>query len=698
MDVLSTRAEYVTGGDVLIGLPGAVPEQDDAITAVARQGDGETELTVTGDRDDGAVLVEGLPEGESELLVTVGGREAAVTVTDNPVIGPLFSGPHLPLAVCTTESFGLGPAVDDDCTAAEAITSWRYATTDRELVPLEDPSDPPDDVTTVAIDGEEVPFIVRDEVGTINRAVYFISVLDPDPGSDEWDDRAWNGDLVYRFGGGCGTSYSQGSTLLGDADPDLYARGYATATATFDTLQTLCNPTISAETALMVKEHFSERYGVPGHTIGEGGSGGAIQQYLIAQNYPGILDAIAPILAFPDILTTSAGVTDCGLLLRFGRSPTAADWSADERLAVAGHASPGTCIAWEQTFLTGIDASDGCATDLGAVAGGTAVDTIDQSELYDARGNPDGLRCSVQDSNINQLGTEAETGFARRPLDNVGVTYGLAALVAGAITTDQFLDLNESIGGYDIDGVWIPERTEIDEATAEVAYATGGVLRGKGAIADIPVITVDVYTDDQGDIHDRVRAFAIDDRLAEGPTGGENHLVWTVDLPEGDDLISSLSGQVSLGVDLTAALDDWLDAVDEAAAADPGADRATLVADARPADLDDRCVLPGGEELTGPDVHTDGGPCNEAYPVASGPRIVAGADRSEVVVKCSRRPVIDLIDTDLAAVDLSAAQQQRLEQIFPEGVCDHDRPGVGTVDTAGTWLSYNTDPAIRPAP
>jgi hypothetical protein len=172
-------------------------------------------------------------------------------------------------------------------------------------------------------------------------------------------------------------------------------------------------------------------------------------------------------------------------------------------------------------------------------------------------------------------------------------------------------------------------------------------------------------------------------------------VIWTVGLPEGDDLISSLSGQVSLGVDLTAALDDWLEAVDEATAADPDADPATLVADARPTGIQDRCVLPDGEELTGPDVHADGGACNEAYPVASGPRLVAGADRSEVVVKCARRPVVDLIDTDLADTALSAGQQQRLDEIFPDGVCDHDRPGVGAVDPAGTWLSYNADPAIR---
>ena len=44
----------------------------------------------------------------------------------------------------------------------------------------------------------------------------------------------------------------------------------------------------------MVKERFIETYGSVVHTIGWGGSGGAISQYLIAHNYPGLLDGIIP--------------------------------------------------------------------------------------------------------------------------------------------------------------------------------------------------------------------------------------------------------------------------------------------------------------------------------------------------------------------------------------------------------------------
>ncbi len=38
----------------------------------------------------------------------------------------------------------------------------------------------------------------------------------------------------------------------------------------------------------MVKEHFVEDHGVPLYTVGVGGSGGAIQQYVYAQNHPGL--------------------------------------------------------------------------------------------------------------------------------------------------------------------------------------------------------------------------------------------------------------------------------------------------------------------------------------------------------------------------------------------------------------------------
>jgi Tannase-like family of unknown function (DUF6351) len=88
-----------------------------------------------------------------------------------------------------------------------------------------------------------------------------------------------------------------------------------------------------------------------------------------------------------------------------------------------------------------------------------------------------------------------KNGFARRPLDNVGVQYGLAALNAGLISEAQFLDLNEKIGGLDIDANFIPERMVADRQATRAAYQTGKVIGG-GPLGSVPILDVDViYTD-----------------------------------------------------------------------------------------------------------------------------------------------------------------------------------------------------------
>ena len=139
------------------------------------------------------------------------------------------------------------------------------------------------------VDGKTVDYIVRRERGTINRAIYEIAmVANPsDPAPDPWSKSAgWNGRLVYSFGGGCAAGYRQG--LPGGAINDEFlGHGYAVAVSSLNVFGNNCDDVISSETAMMVKEHFIEEFGVPVHTIGTGGSGGAIQQYMMAQNYPG---------------------------------------------------------------------------------------------------------------------------------------------------------------------------------------------------------------------------------------------------------------------------------------------------------------------------------------------------------------------------------------------------------------------------
>ena len=139
----------------------------------------------------------------------------------------MISGPHLPLLVCTTEQFGLGKATDADCSAPEQVI-YRYVSTDGYG---EGPARPCRPVRPIwrraTIKGRRVPLIVREERGVINRSVYFLATIDPTPGGPDSDqsDAAWNGRLVYRFGGGCGTSYGQGTPMTTVDEPEDADRG-----------------------------------------------------------------------------------------------------------------------------------------------------------------------------------------------------------------------------------------------------------------------------------------------------------------------------------------------------------------------------------------------------------------------------------------------------------------------------------------
>ena len=64
-------------------------------------------------------------------------------------------------------------------------------------------------------------------------------------------------------------------------------------------------------------------------------------------------------------------------------------------------------------------------------------------------------------------------GFAGIPFANDGVLFGLEALRGGLITTEQFVDLNEQVGGLDVDNRRTDDRTRGDLASVANAYRTG---------------------------------------------------------------------------------------------------------------------------------------------------------------------------------------------------------------------------------
>lgn len=657
LEVLSSHPDYATGGDALV-----------AVTVHQSTGLGADEVSVTSggedvtgsfetDPDDPGRLVgvvDGLDDGETELVATAGDHTGELTLTNHPdTAGPLFSGEHLPLVECTTESFGLEPSTpEDDCFAPTEV-SWEYVDSDGERHDLDDPDDAGEDAELVTVDGEEVPLVIRTETGVLNRSVYQITTLEG----------AWNERLVYSFGGGCDATFSQGSSWV-EPHLDLLREGYAAATATFNTNAVLCNSVISAETMSMVKEHFVLTQGEPQHTIGEGGSGGAIQQLAIAQNYPGLLDGIAPSVPFPDSLSISSGVADCRLLNDYYDSNAGSGLDEDQRAAINGHATPTPCAMWDELFVDAVvDPTTGCADD-----------------AYHPDDNPDGLRCLGWETNVAIGGRDPETGFANRGLDNVGVQYGLEALNDGVISAEEFLDLNEQLGGFDIDGEPQPER---HEATSEPVsgFASGQVVGPWGGLPDTPIILIDSYSD-ECDIHDRVRSYALLDRLSEedGSWPATTSL-WTI-VPEDCGLTLSLGDDDAIAS--TLALDEWLTAAADHEEAEGSGWQEALAA-TKPETAESRCLIEGGEEIVGPDANEDPD-CVEHAPVHGEPRMAAGAPRSGDVLKCELVPVEEA--EHLYEVDLDDDQQEQLAQTFPDGVCDYDQPSVGYGPPVDVWQSF----------
>ena len=251
--------------------------------------------------------MDGLRLGHNRISVYDRRRRVATQRLENhPIEGPIFSGPHQRPFVCKTIQAGLGePLVDNqagdgfrvqapdgstagwsrNCTATTQV-DWLYrSTAGGNLRPLPAGDPPADLATTTTLDGRTVPFIVRRERGTINRFIYSLAML-ADPAADETDTSRWNRRLVYFFDGGVAIGRNQGTPGGSAINPDLLGRGYAIAHSSGTRASVHYNMVLGGETALMTKERFVERYGDPLYTVGIGGSGGAIQQYLYGQNHP----------------------------------------------------------------------------------------------------------------------------------------------------------------------------------------------------------------------------------------------------------------------------------------------------------------------------------------------------------------------------------------------------------------------------
>ncbi|WP_218952267.1 DUF6351 family protein [Amycolatopsis anabasis] len=657
IQVLSNRADLVSGGDALVEVSVSGPERP-RIDVDGRDVTGRF-APEPGGRFVG--LVDGLKNGANVLSARIPGRGARLTITNHPIGGPVFAGPQVRPWACGTVAAGLGEPVDAQCNAP-SVRSYVYRNAVTGTFLPYDPAHPPLPALvakTTTDQGRTVPYVVRVEKGTMDRGIYQLAVLD-EPGGEDLPP-AWNHKLSVRFEGGAGAHHSQ------DAPPDVLdhvalSRGFLVATSGLLVHASNENQVVSAEALMMLKERIVERYGRIRYTIGNGCSGGSIQQQLIAGMYPGLLDGIQPTCSYPDLWTTGTEVADCHLLLNYFNHTAPLQWlDPVRRAAVDGHQSVLNCGAWEAAFGGLVDPAAAANCNLPA------------DQVYHPRTNPGGVRCAVQDYQKAVWGPRPQDGFAKRPLDNVGVQYGLNALNRGVITPEQFTDLNARVGGTGIDWNLQPGRIEADPGAAEIAHRTGQITDAR-QLATVPIIDLRPYI--ELEIHTSFHSYQMRAKLDRDNGGHANQVIWT--FPVTDLALPFPNGVLEKSFVL---LDQWLAGIERDSGSAP---LAAKVIRNKPGTAVDTCWILGARV-------TDPARCAAAYPHYGDSRIAAGSPLADDIVKCQLKP---LTPTDYR-VSFTEQQWARLELAFPGGVCDWTKPGVG--QRASTpWTTFANGPGGRP--
>lgn len=653
-------------------------------------------------------------------------------------VGPhktLYAGPPQYPFYCRTFDSGLGqPLVDNqkgigvpvykevgeeitkevigyskDCLIPTQVHYYYNRVDEDRFYPLEDATN---DISQIEINGRLIDFIVRVETGSINRFNYVIAALKgPQETLQQPSGLNWNKRLIYQFRGGVGIGKVQGRVSL---DGLLKRRieqlklGYAVAYSSANQTSNHYNIWLAEETALRVKRQFIALYGEPLYTVGVGGSGGAIQQYLIAQNLPGLIDAAIPLYSYPDMITQTQYVFDCELLeyyfdITASDNPRWRSWSERQRIEGTSSSSKHfSSRSWLYDLAMMVhdqpphlySGSNECVTAWRGLTqlvnnpryihhAGRYSEAILQDEHW-----------SYWDDMKYFLGTNHQ-GYARQTWDNVGVQYGLQALKREQITVKEFLHLNANIGSWkepakmraarywklggvgglskfspwshhnmvlSPDGGKSPaQRQKGDLKAIEAAYRSGQVFIG---MADIPIIDLRHYLDDELDMHHSFASLSVRQRLINARGHADNQLIWMSRVPH---------NPVPQAFEV---IDEWMENIRRT----PG----VRAADNKPKHAEDLCFNHKGQIMAQGKTVWDGrwnnkpdGACSELYPAFQESRMVAGAPVTGEVFKCALRPVRDAIDSGAYGTVDMREYQSELERIFPEGVCDYTLPDLG---------------------
>ena len=274
------------------------------------------------------------------------------------------------------------------------------------------------------------------------------------------------------------------------------------------------NLKVGGRTTVEAKALFVARHGAPTYTVGIGGSGGGIQQYVYGQNHPDLIDAAIPQYSYPDMTTQTIHIGDCELLEHYmdvtdAANPRWDDWDNRKLLeglnSIEGYTSDwqarmgatgsseciegwrgATPLAMNPTF--GLAAGEDTAVMaflpeiLAKISAGQPAypdDFPDLGRLLRTHEDPEQWVEWTHWADAEEAyGENPATGYANVPWDNVGVQYGLRAVADGQITPAEFLDLNARVGSWKESQEAVPESCGLVEAMAGAEVVALGKLVG----------------------------------------------------------------------------------------------------------------------------------------------------------------------------------------------------------------------------
>ena len=667
IDVLSTRADLVSGGVALVSVTLPPGVQAPATHVTVNGSDATPEFAV---RPNGRYegLLTGLKLGANAVIASVPGGASAITITNHPIGGPVFAGPQIQPWTCQSG------ATDAQCDMPTAY-AYEYKNAATGQFDSYDPSNPPpapEVASTTTDNGQTVPYIIRIETGYQDRDEYQVAVLFTPGGAwQPWAPQPqWDGKLEIPGGASCGVNHGA-STPPSVTDDTALSRGMMVAAPTLDNNGQNCNIVVQAEAVEMMKEHIVDAYGPVRYTIGSGCSGGSIYQQQVANAYPGLLDGILPMCSFPDSWSTSNDPFDCALLLPYWNTSAAvADgWTEAEKNAVVDDSTESVCQSWVNVYMYSQGGNPSQTNSTIVACGVGATQPGNKNTEYNAQTNPDGVRCDLQDYMPNVFGLRPSSvwdaqektvghGFVNRPWDNTGVQYGLTALLAGTISPQQFTDLNAGVGCFDLDLNPIAQRCVADPGALQGVYQSGA-LNEANELSTVPII--DLRGFDDSEIHSDFRSYVTRARLDARFGGHGNQAIWTgpIALEGFEGPNGSMASQGFL------AMDQWLANISNDHS---NATAAQKVVKDRPAAATDTCFDATGDPLPDQSV------CATAYPYFGAPRIAAGEPFTDDIMKCQLKP---LSKADYSGVTFTDAEWSALQQAFPSGVCDWKKSGAG---------------------